>query len=46
MKEYGWDWYTYESQPTWILELAHKKLVIEGQLAAQKAEQNNAQANG
>lgn len=33
MKTYGWDYYTYERQPSWILDLAVKKLGIEAKLA-------------
>ena len=38
MKEYGWDYNTYQDQPTWVLDLAARKLGIEAQLAAKAAE--------
>ncbi len=38
MKEYGWDFHTYMNQPSYILDLAHKKLAIEARLAAKAAE--------
>ena len=30
MAEYGWDYYTYEKQPTWVIDVAWEKLKIEG----------------
>ena len=33
MRLYGWDYEKYKSQPTWVIELIHKKLEIEGKLA-------------
>ena len=42
MKEYGWDFYTYKNQPAWVIELAMRKLDIEGKLAKMAQEQNNA----
>jgi hypothetical protein len=38
MREYGWDYHTYMSQPSWVLALAVKKLGIEAQLANKAAE--------
>jgi len=38
MKEYGWDYQTYQSQPAWVLELAQKKLSIESKKAKQAAD--------
>lgn len=35
MAIYGWDFYQYWEQPDYILELAKKKLEIEGKLAQQ-----------
>lgn len=40
MKEYGWDWNTYNNQPSWVLDLAQKKLAVEAKLAASAAEQS------
>lgn len=44
MKEYGWDWYTYQNQPTWVIELAIRKFSIEGKLAEQAAENTKSHA--
>lgn len=38
MREYGWDYYTYLAQPTWILEMAIEKMTVEAKLAAKAAE--------
>lgn len=38
MKEYGWDYFTYQNQPAWVLDLASKKLGIEAKLAEKQAE--------
>lgn len=29
MREYGWDYYKYLNQPTWVIDLAREKLKIE-----------------
>jgi len=42
MKEYGWDWHTYLSQPSWLLDLAVQKYVIEQKLADQELKKNQA----
>ena len=40
MKEYGWDYHTFMSQPTWVLDLANKKMSIEAKLFEREAENN------
>lgn len=42
METYGWDYHTYKNQPTWVIDLAVKKLGIEAKLAEQKADQTHA----
>lgn len=37
MKIYGWDFYTYEAQPYWVIELARKKMTVEAKLSRQNA---------
>lgn len=39
MKDYGWDHFTFESQPAWVIDLAIQKMTIEAKLAAKAAEQ-------
>ena len=34
LKEYGWDYHTYLSQPSWLEELAQKKFIVESKLRA------------
>ncbi len=46
MEKYGWDWYTYQNQPSWLLELASQKLHIEARLSAQKEAEIKAEQNG
>jgi uncharacterized protein YbaP (TraB family) len=36
MKEYGWDYHTYNNQPAWVLDLAVKKFGLEAKLAEQQ----------
>jgi hypothetical protein len=38
MEKYGWDFYTYEKQPSWILDLAVKKIGIEAKKSKQASE--------
>ena len=35
MKLYGWDWFTYQAQPTWVIDLAIEKMKLERKLANQ-----------
>lgn len=41
MEIYGWDWYTYLSQPAWVLTLACDKIKVTRQLAAAQAHNTN-----
>ena len=43
MREYGWDWYTYESQPAWVLDMVVQKYIAERKL--EKFEQDKQQQN-
>lgn len=38
MEKYQWDYYTYLSQPIWLIELIIKKMTIDSQKA--KAREN------
>lgn len=33
MEVYGWDWYTYQSQPSWVISLAFEKMKVQRKLA-------------
>lgn len=33
MERYGWDWHTYHDQPTWVIDLIHKKMAMEAKIA-------------
>lgn len=39
MEKYGWDWFKYHSQPSWVIEAIQEKLRIDGI----KAQQHQAQ---
>ena len=32
MRIYGWDWFTYLSQPSWLIDLAVEKMIIDKKL--------------
>jgi hypothetical protein len=34
MEKYGWDYHTYMNQPSWLLDLARKKMALENKIAA------------
>jgi hypothetical protein len=37
---YGWDYYTYQAQPVWFVDLIHERMAIDGK----KAEAENKKA--
>jgi uncharacterized protein YaaN involved in tellurite resistance len=39
MEKYGWSYYTYLDQPTWVIELIQEKMRAEARLAKKAAEQ-------
>lgn len=39
LKEYGWDYFTFMRQPSWIIDLAIQKVVAEARIAAKAQEQ-------
>lgn len=40
MEKYGWDWYTYQEQPVWIIDAAIQKMTVEAKLREHN-EKNN-----